>query len=106
MPTLREILTKSCELEGFDTDDESLEEHLREGYEVVWTGDHDEHRWRTEYTVVSQVGDRFFQYSSYIGKSEDGDAESCGYTFEGIDHALEVYPHEVMTIIYKNTPAK
>jgi len=40
MKTLRELLTKRCEEDGFNTDDESLEECLREAGEVIWEGEY------------------------------------------------------------------
>ena len=101
MKTLRELLTKLCEEDGFNTDDESLEECLRESGEIIWEGEYSEHRWITTYMVVSKLDGRLFRFSSFIAKTEDGDAESCGYEFEGIDNVVEVVPYEKVTIAYK-----
>ena len=101
MKTLRELLTKRCEEDGFNTDDESLEECLRESGDVIWEGEYSEQRWRTTYTVVSKLDGRLFRFSSFIARTEGDDAESCGYAFEGIDNVVEVVPYEKVTIAYK-----
>ena len=105
MNTLRGLLTTYCESKGYSAEEDSLEEALRESFSVVWTGEADEHRWRTEYDVVAKINDdgvdRFFKYTTFTAKTEDGDAESCGYYFEGIDNVVEVFPKEVTTTIYQ-----
>lgn len=102
--TLRQLLTDYCEKEGYATDDESLEETLRECFDEVWEGDEDECRWRIDYSIVCKIEDdgspRYFEYSACKGTNENS-WEDAGYYFEGIDNVREVYPKEVTTTIYK-----
>ena len=102
--SLRVLLEEYNKSEGFDTDDDTLEESLRECFPVVWEGDEDEHRWRIEYSVVCKIIDgsseRYFKYSSCKGTNENS-WEDAGYYFEGIDGVVEVFPTEVETIVYQ-----
>ena len=103
MKTLRQILEEHNKVEGFDVDDDALEESLRESFPVVWTGDEDSHRWRIDYSCVCKIVDamneRFFTYSACKG-TNDNSWEDAGYCFEGIDNVVEVFPKEVTTITY------
>jgi hypothetical protein len=104
MKTLREILTEKCVQEGWATDDENLEEVLRECYPAVYEEELSQHRWRVDYKVVAKIEDgnieRFFSFTSY-GNSGDLDAEGCGYEFEGIDNVVEVEPYQETVTKYK-----
>lgn len=101
--TLRELLTEYALQEDYDVDDDTLEELLREEFHVVWQGNEDQRRWRINYDVVCKIMDgnqeRFFKYTACKG-TNDNSWEDAGYTFEGIDNVIEVYPKEVTTIIY------
>lgn len=101
--TLRELLTEYALQEDWGTDDATLEELLREVFPVVWEGNEDRRRWRINYEVVCKIIDdnqeRYFKYTACKG-TNDNSWEDAGYTFEGIDNVIEVYPKEVTTIIY------
>lgn len=101
--SLRELLVEYNSQNDEDTDDASLEDTLREEFEVVWEGNEDPRRWRINYDVVCKINDngkdRYFKYTAYKG-TNDNSWEDAGYTFEGIDNVVEVYPKEVTTIIY------
>lgn len=99
MKTLREILTEKCEAEGWGTDDIELEETLREIYPVVSSEHHEAKRWCDIWMLVANVDGRFFRYSGYTNNNEN-DAEGSGYHFEGIDNVVEVFPKEIVEIIY------
>lgn len=108
MNTLRQLLVAEGDRLGttWDTDnnDDTLEEIMRECFEVMWTGDEDERRWRINYKIVIKIPDngtdRFFMYSACKG-TNDNSWEDAGYKFEGIDNVKEVFPREVSTTIYK-----
>ena len=104
MKTLRELLTEENTLHGYELDDDSLEETLRESFEVVWEGNERPHRWRIDYDVVIKIPDgylsRFFKFTACKGTNENS-WEDAGYYFEGIDKVREVYPHEVTVVQYK-----
>jgi len=99
MNTLRQILESHNK---YITED-SLEETLRECFPIVWEGDDEEYRWRIEYSIVCKIVDggvdRYFKYTSCKG-TNDNSWEDAGYTFEGIDSVVEVYPREVTTVVY------
>ena len=101
--TLRELLTEYALQEDYDVDDDGLEDTLREEFEVVWEGNEDQRRWRINYDVVCKIMDgnqeRFFKYTA-CKVTNDNSWEDAGYTFEGIDNVIEVYPKEVTTTIY------
>lgn len=103
MSTLREILTQHNAAQGWDTDEDCLEESLRECFDVVWEGNEDERRWRIDFSVVCKIVDegveRFFEYTCCKGTNENS-WQDAGYVFEGIDNIPEVFPKEVKTIIY------
>ena len=104
--TLRQLLTEYREAGIWPTDDESLEDALRECFEEIWEGDDEEYRWRIEYDVVCKIDDngspRYFRYSACKG-TNDNSWEDAGYIFEGIDNVCEVYPEETTVITYKTT---
>lgn len=104
MDTLREILTKKALSEGWSTNDEGLEEILRDYYTQVSRKEFCKHRWMIRYLVVVEIEDRFFQFTDFVSLSSDGDAESAGYEFEGIDKVPEVYPSKKVITVYKTTP--
>jgi len=103
MKTLRELLIEYNQAEDYDIDDGSLEETLRECFDVAWEGSDREHRWRIDYDVVVKIPDgclsRFFKFTSCKG-TNDNSWEDAGYVFEGIDNVVEVYPKAVTKIIY------
>tara|TARA_R110000803_G_C11989465_1_gene321795 strand:- start:18319 stop:18678 length:360 start_codon:yes stop_codon:yes gene_type:complete len=109
MKKLRELLVEIAAGKGFifdSDDDENLEETLRLNCRVVSTEINSEHRWRTELHQVCELDGRFFGVSNYTAKTIEGDAESCGYEFEGIDNIPELFAVEVMTTAYvKDRPA-
>lgn len=103
MKTLRELLVERCVAEGWDMDEEGLQELLCEGYPVVWEGDNVESRWYTAATAVVQVVDgdnkRYFSHSicTYSGENSPEDA---GFYPTAIDDIQEVFPVQVMTTVY------
>jgi hypothetical protein len=96
MKTLRELLTDIHKRSNFDTDEDTLEETLRE-LPIVFKGNHDTHRWRVDYDCVAKVEDdgvdRYFMYTACTGVG-DNSWEDAGYEFEGIDNVVEVKPVE------------
>lgn len=103
MKTLREILTQWCINNDEEVTEDSLEEVLRECYDVVWEGDENKRRWRIDFSAVCKIVDegveRFFEYTCCKG-TNDNSWEDAGYLFEGIDNVPEVFPKEVKTIVY------
>ena len=104
MKTLREILVAVCKEEGWGTEDENLEEALREGYTGISETEKSDHRWRVEYYIVACIPDgdkdRYFRYTS-CRPDGDLDWEDSGYCFEGIDNVVEVEPYEVTSTAYR-----
>lgn len=105
MKTLRHLLEEHAKVNypNCEHDEDFLEECLREGFDVVWEGDEDHHRWRIEYDCVCEIDDngksRYFKYSSCKG-TQELDWEGAGYDFEGIDNVYEVYPKVIQTVEY------
>ena len=103
MKTLRELLTEECVAEGWDVDDNGLEEALRECFTSVHHEPKSSHRWREEFWNVAKIDDsgveRLFMYTSYSNTGEN-DAEGCGYYFEGIDNVIEVMPEKYTATRY------
>ena len=52
------------------------------------------------YKILDEGKERFFRYSACKGTNENS-WEDAGYSFEGIDNVVEVFPHEVTTIEYR-----
>ena len=104
MKTLRELITEYCTTQGFSTDEDILEECLKESFDEVFRGDEDAHRWYSNYWVVVAIPDgestRYFEYRHCEPNQDGSSAEDCGYVFEGIDNIREVYPKQVLTTIY------
>jgi len=108
MKTLRELLIEICtatedqRIIFNEEGDEFLEKTLR-GLPIVWKGDEDQRRWRIDYRIVCKIVDdgfeRFFKYSSCKGTNENS-WEDAGYIFEGIDNVKEVFPKEIVSVIY------
>ena len=65
MSTVREILTKYCESEGFEANEGNLIELLTEA-DVVHESDFDKHRWYIEKTSVAKIDDSFIAYTDYV----------------------------------------
>ena len=103
MKTLRQILTNYCLANGWGTDDDELEETLRECFDVVAHTEDRPHRWCIEFDCVCKIEDegctRYFEYSSCKG-TNDNSWSDAGYEFEGIDNVVEVFPKEVMVVKY------
>ena len=82
---------------GWETDDDSLIEIIREGKEV-WEGDEDERRHWIEYTRVVEVDGMFISFASAKGAGDIG-VYDAGWEFDPAT-ITEVVPQKIETTVY------
>lgn len=54
-------------------------------------------RWGNDWEVIFKYLDKYYRFSYYAEREEDPEYDSCD--------CPEVFPHKIMTIVYKDTPA-
>lgn len=101
MKTLKEFLTEEYEVSC----DQGYYECLKECLEVVCEDDYDEHRWYTEYRVVSKATiDGVARYFAWYHWTTHGDNSifDMDYEIPDIDKdVVEVFPQEITTTVYR-----
>lgn len=99
-PTLKELLIEYNTEHGYDTDERTLYETLKECFKTVWKDPNlDKHRWYSVQEQVVEMYGRFFMYSVYI-ITGDNNADDMGLEPFKLEDIKEVYQKEVTTIIY------
>lgn len=105
MKTLKQHLIEYSELKHWSTGNDELYDTLVCFSEVVCEDNYDEYRWYTISRRVIKVAidnqERFFETEYYNIKTESSDPEDYGFEIPDIDDIVEVFPHKVMTTIYK-----
>lgn len=110
MKTLKEFIVEYNTVNKYGLGNDNLFETFEECFDVVAEQGRDEHRWYFNLELVTKVEidgvDRFFAWTQCEPKGDDGDREDCGWETPDLDDLQEVFPHEVMTTIYKYTRYK
>lgn len=95
--TAYEFVVKYNESKGWDIENDSIFETLRDGANTVFIGDRDEHRWYTEYFCVVDLDGTLIGFTNARSNTESATLADMGYEFD-IDSIC--YAEKVEKVIY------
>ena len=86
---------------GDGVGDGDIREALIEaGYDPIWRGNRDEHRWFDWYDFAVKIDGMLLMYNWCVGKSESGTAADAGEVLD-LDTVREAEPKQVTVTIYE-----